>query len=83
MKSTIPKHTKSGNGVQIVGRSLTEDDLGGHLVLGGVGDGVGLASLNTRLRVVIDGELGHGTSEEGSARKNSSEETHVVVRLVD
>lgn len=61
-------------GVEVGGGSLAQDD-GGGSILGRVGQGDGLASLD-RLgpRVELDGESG---GDEGSARENDLEETHV------
>lgn len=40
------RHTKSTNGIKVGGETLAENE-GNLLVLGGVGDGVGLASDDT------------------------------------
>lgn len=70
------RHTgKSLNGVQVAGRTLAEDEGGGGVVLGGVGDGVGLAS-NDAGREGVDSQSG-SSSDEGSAREDSLEETHI------
>lgn len=69
--------------VKVLRRTPAEDEGGRGLVLGGVGDGVGLASYNTAGWVVVDLNR-EGSGEEGSARKNDLEETHVdgVVSVV-
>lgn len=67
---------RTGQGLEggEVGRlSLAEDD-GGGSILGGVGDGDGLASLDALgPGVELDGE---SSGDKGSARKNDLEETH-------
>lgn len=77
------KRTDGGNGLEVSGKALAEDEGRGG-ILGGVGDGVALASLDRR-RVGVDGD-GEGRGDEGSARNDNLEETHVdssVLRLVD
>ena len=84
MVNISAKHTNGGNGLEIGGETLAEDE-GSGLVLGGVCDGVALASLNTASWVGVDGD-GEGRGDEGSARNDNLEETHVdssVLRLVD
>ena len=69
-------HTgKSGNGVEVSGLSLAEDEGGGGVVRGGVGNGVGLASNNTLSREVVDLEGSDGGSE-GRGGKDGLEEAH-------
>jgi hypothetical protein len=75
--STEKQHTNGGNGLEVGGQALAEDK-GGWLVLGGVGDGVALASLDTGSGVGVDGD-GEGRGDEGSARNDNLEETHVDV----
>ena len=72
---SVRRHTKFTNGVEGLGVSAAEDE-GRWLVLGRVGDGVGLASLNTTSGVSVDCD-GEGSRDEGSARNNDVEETHV------
>lgn len=62
-------------GVEVARGTLAEDD-GGSGILGGVGESDGLAGLD-RLGpgVELNGESGR---DEGSARQNKLEETHVV-----
>ena len=67
--------TNGADGVEVAGGALAEDE-GGRGVLGGVGDGVALAGLNTRGRVGVDGDS-KGRGDEGSARNDNLEETHV------
>lgn len=69
--------SKSG---QVVGVTLAELDGGGSVVLGGVGDGVGLSRLEGLGHVVeLDGEDGR---DEGGARDDNFEETHVDCGVV-
>jgi hypothetical protein len=67
--------TDGANGLEVGGKTLAKDK-GCWLVLGGVGDGVALASLNTASGVGVDGD-GEGRGDEGSARNDNLEETHV------
>lgn len=70
------QHTGQGvEGVQVIGGTLTEDDGGGG-ILGGVGESDGLASLD-RLGPAVELDS-QGGRDEGSARENKSEETHLV-----
>ena len=46
-ESSTSGSTNGSNGSEVVGLALAEDEGGWGLVLGGVGDGVGLASLDT------------------------------------
>ena len=62
--------------VKVARRTLTKDEGGRGVVLGGVGDSVGLASNDTLGWVVVDLK-GEGSSNDGSARKDGLEETHV------
>lgn len=64
------------DGVESLGVTPAKDEGGWGLILGGVCDGVGLASLDTRGRVVVDLNS-PGSRDEGSARKEDLEETHV------
>jgi hypothetical protein len=70
------QHTDGRDGLEVGGRALAENK-GGWLVLGGVGDGVALASLDTSGGVGVNGD-GKGRGDEGSARNDNLEETHVV-----
>lgn len=64
------------NSVEVGGDTTAEDEGGWGLVLGGVGDGVGLACLDTAGRIGVDGQ-GHGGRDKGSARDDDLEETHI------
>jgi hypothetical protein len=55
------RHTDGANRLEISGEALAEDK-GCWLVLGRVGDGVALASLDTAGRVLVDGD-GKGRGE--------------------
>lgn len=68
---------EGSDGVKVSSGAPTKDNSGGGLVLGRIGDGVGPSSLDTGLRVVIDLELSGGCSNQGRARENDLEETHV------
>jgi hypothetical protein len=74
-RSEEKQRTDGGNRLKVGGRALAEDK-GGWLVLGGVGDGVALASLDTSSGVGVDGD-GEGRGDEGSARNDNLKETHV------
>jgi hypothetical protein len=73
--SELIERTNGANGVKVGGETLAEDEGHGR-ILGGVGDGVALAGLNTRRWVGVNGS-GEGRGEEGSARNDNLEETHV------
>lgn len=75
------EHTNCADSVEIGGKTAAEDE-GRRHVLGRVGDGVGLSSLNTTGGVGVDGGR-EGTREEGSARNNNLEETHVDASSVE
>jgi hypothetical protein len=64
-----------GDSVKVGGETTAQNE-GYWLVLGGVGDGVGLSSLNTSGWVGVDGGR-ESSRHEGSARDNDLEETHV------
>jgi hypothetical protein len=70
------RHTDGSNRLEVGGQTLAEDK-GSWLVLGRVGEGVGLASLDT-VGVGVDGD-GEDGGDEGSARNDNLEETHVDV----
>jgi hypothetical protein len=69
------RHTDDTNGLQVGANAVAERE-GCWLVLGGVGDSVGLTGLNTSGRVGVDGDC-ESRGHEGSARKDGLEETHV------
>jgi hypothetical protein len=69
--------TNGSNGLEVGGQTLAEEK-GSWLVLGRVGEGVGLASLDTAGGVGVDGD-GEDGGDEGSARNDNLEETHVDV----
>jgi hypothetical protein len=73
------RHTGQGADGAEVGRdTLAENEGGGDVRGRGVGDGVGLASLDTSSGELVDLE-GEGSGDEGSARGDDLEETHVWV----
>jgi hypothetical protein len=73
------KHTGQGaNGVEVGGETLAEDEGGRGVIRRGVGDSVGLASLNTTGGVLVDLD-GESSCDEGSAGSEHLDETHVDV----
>jgi hypothetical protein len=73
------RHTGQGaDGVEVGRETLAEDEGGGDIRGRGVGDGVRLASLDTSSGELVDLE-GEGSGDEGSARGDDLEETHVWV----
>lgn len=68
-------HTNGTDCVKSIRGTLAEDK-GSWLILGRVGDLVGLSSNDTAGWVGIDGD-GEGRRDEGSARNDDLEETHV------
>ena len=70
------RHTgQSANRVEVGRETLAEDEGGGDVRGGRVGDGVALASLDTSSGELVDLE-GEGSGDEGSARGDDLEETH-------
>jgi hypothetical protein len=76
MGVTRKKRTGQSTNSAEVGRDTLAEDKGGGGVRGRrVGDGVGLASLDTSSGELVDLE-GEGSGNEGSARGDHLEETH-------
>lgn len=69
---------QGANGLEISGETLAEDEGGGGVVRGGVGDGVGLTGLNTTRGVLVDLK-GESSCDESSAGSDHLEETHLDV----
>ena len=65
-----------GNSLKVGGGTLAKDEGGWGLILGRVGDSVGLSSYDTAGGVIVDLD-GEGSGDEGSARNKDLEETHV------
>jgi hypothetical protein len=72
-------HVNQGSAQVVRVAALLELDGGGGRVLGRVGDGVRLASLEARGQSLEVERDGHGRGNEGSARENNLEELHVDV----
>jgi hypothetical protein len=70
--------TDSADDVEVARGAATQNDLSRDLVLGGVGDSVGLSGLDARLGEFVDGDGGlrGDGSDHGRARENDVEETH-------
>lgn len=71
---------KSLDGLQVTRVSLAEDEGGRGVVLGRVGNGVGLAGNDTAGRELVDLKS-EGSSDEGCTGDDSLEETHVDGRV--
>ena len=73
------EHTGQGtDGIEVSGKTLAEDEGGRSFVGWGVGDSVGLASLDTTSGIVVDLE-GESSCDESSAGSEHLEETHFDV----
>lgn len=73
------KRTGEGaNSVKVGGKTLAEEEGGGGVIGRGVGDSVGLTSLNTTSWVLVDLK-GESSYDESSAGSDHLEETHVDV----
>jgi hypothetical protein len=75
----LVEHTSQGtDGTEVGGDTLAEDESSGLVVGRGVGDSVGLTSLNATRGVLVDLES-ESSGDESSAGSDHLEETHFDV----